>query len=99
MGQRETVTFGGDNKVVLMGFDLNVHHDVYLDTIDELDGDYVHCLFFRMDLFEQSEAEMLAMGYRRLIETFAADPRLFIEAVDLSQPEDQDSRFLNTTVI
>ncbi|KAK8064341.1 beta-ketoacyl synthase domain-containing protein [Apiospora phragmitis] len=35
MGQRETTQWGADKQVIMMGIDLNVPYDVYLDTIDE----------------------------------------------------------------
>lgn len=82
-GQRETVTFGQANELILMGFDLNVPYDVYLDSIDEADGEFAHCLFFRKDLFAQPEAEKLALSYKYLIEAFAAEPGLSIQEVEL----------------
>lgn len=85
-GQRETVAFGEDNELILMGFDLNVPYDVYLDTIDEPEGDCAHCLFLRKDLFAQPEAEVLAASYKLLIEAFAAEPGLSVEAAELSRP-------------
>ncbi|KAI1372084.1 hypothetical protein F4677DRAFT_433407 [Hypoxylon crocopeplum] len=85
-GQRKNVPFGEDNELRLMGFDLNVPYDVYLDTIDEPDGECVHDLFLRNDLFGKPEAERLARSYGRLIQAFAAQPGVAIGAVDLSEP-------------
>lgn len=82
-GQRETVAFGNDNELVLMGFDLNVPYDVYLDTIDEPDGDCAHCLFVRKDLFDQAAADRLAASYQVMIEAFAREPGLCVGEVEL----------------
>jgi len=83
MGQRETIAFGENNKLLMMGFDLNVPYDVYLDTIDEPDGECAHVFFLRQDLFGESEALELAQSYKRLIEAFAAQPEMAVKDVQL----------------
>jgi hypothetical protein len=59
--------WGENNQLVKMGFDLNVPYDIYLDTIVELDGECVHELFCRKDLFDQQEGNELARNYKRLM--------------------------------
>ncbi|PHH88580.1 hypothetical protein CDD83_7348 [Cordyceps sp. RAO-2017] len=88
VGQREKMPFGDSNELLMMGFDLNVPYDVYLDIIDEPDGECAHHLFLRSDLFSHSAAERLARSYHRLIEAFAADPAIAVHCVDLSEPAD-----------
>jgi hybrid polyketide synthase/nonribosomal peptide synthetase ACE1 len=83
MGQRETISFGENNKLLMMGFDLNVPYDVYLDTIDEPDGECAHEFFLRKDLFGEAEALELAQSYKRLIEVFAAQPGMTVSEVDI----------------
>ncbi|RYP25133.1 hypothetical protein DL765_000014 [Monosporascus sp. GIB2] len=85
MGQRERTTFGERNELHIMGFDLNVPYDVYLDTIDESDGECAHYFFLRNDIFSKSEAETLAWSYERLIRAFAAQPGIAVGDVDLSE--------------
>ncbi|RYP69621.1 hypothetical protein DL769_005241 [Monosporascus sp. CRB-8-3] len=87
MGQRERTTFGERNELHMMGFDLNVPYDVYLDTIDESDGECAHYFFLRNDIFSKSEAETLARSYERLIRALAAQPGIAVGDVDLSEPE------------
>ncbi|KAK5992615.1 Polyketide synthase-nonribosomal peptide synthetase TwmB [Cladobotryum mycophilum] len=82
-GQRETMQFGQNNQLVMMGFDLNVPYDVYLDTIDESGGECAHHIFLRKDMFGEAEAEEFAESYRRLILEFAAEPGLLVSEVDL----------------
>lgn len=88
MGQRHTVNWGEYNKLVFMGFDLNVPYDVYLDTVDDQDGECTHYLFLRKDLFSKDAAERLARSYKCLIEAFAAQPGMTASDVDLSDPVD-----------
>lgn len=83
-GQRERIQFGEENLLNLMGFDLNVPYDVYLDTIDEPNSECAHRLFLRKDLYEQAQAEELAASYRVLIETFATQPSIIIRKAILS---------------
>ncbi|KAI1467236.1 uncharacterized protein F4812DRAFT_465308 [Daldinia caldariorum] len=85
MGQRDTTPWGDNNELQMMGFDLNVPYDVYLDTIDEPDGECAHYFFLRKDLFGEAEAEKLARSYERLICAFAAQPRMAVSEVDLAE--------------
>ncbi|KAI0106406.1 hypothetical protein GGR51DRAFT_517601 [Nemania sp. FL0031] len=85
MGQRMTMKWDKENELTLMGFDLNVPYDVYLDTVDEPNGDCIHEFFLRQDLFEKAEADFLARSYKRLIIAFAAQPGMTIEEVDISE--------------
>ncbi|KAI1807894.1 hypothetical protein F4811DRAFT_572622 [Daldinia bambusicola] len=85
MGQCETTPLGDNNELQMMGFDLNVPYDVYLDTIDELDGECAHYFFLRKDLFGKAEAEKLARSYERLICAFAAQPGMAVSKVDLPE--------------
>jgi hypothetical protein len=68
-----------------MGFDLNVPYDVYLDTIDEPNGECSHYLFLRKDLFKQSDAEVLAKSFKRLIEILALHPEIAVSKIDISK--------------
>ncbi|KAI0203696.1 hypothetical protein F4808DRAFT_467077 [Astrocystis sublimbata] len=86
MGQRMTMEWGEGNELTFMGFDLNVPYDIYIDTVDEPEGDCRHELFLRRDLFGASEAELLAMNYQRLIRDFAARPRMTVEEADIAEP-------------
>ncbi|KAI1661695.1 hypothetical protein F4813DRAFT_169421 [Daldinia decipiens] len=83
MGQRETIPWGENNELRMMGFDLNVPYDVYLDTIDEPDGECAHYFFLRKDLFGEPEAEKIARSYEHLIRVFAAQPGMTVGEVDL----------------
>jgi hybrid polyketide synthase/nonribosomal peptide synthetase ACE1 len=80
--------WGENIELAIMGFDLNVPYDVYLDTIDEPDGECSHYLFLHRDLFAKPEAERLARSYKRLIQAFAAQPEIAIGEVDLSEPKE-----------
>ncbi|KAI1409858.1 hypothetical protein F5Y13DRAFT_181723 [Hypoxylon sp. FL1857] len=84
-GQRMTVPFGENNKFCFMGFDLNVPYDVYLDTIDDPDGECIHDLFLRDDMFGKFEAEQLIKSYERLILAFAARTDTTVGGVDISE--------------
>ncbi|KAF4631137.1 hypothetical protein G7Y89_g6997 [Cudoniella acicularis] len=86
MGSHEKIRWGENNELLMMGFDLNVPYDIYLDTIDEPDGECTHYLFVRKDLFGQPEAEKLARSYRHLIRAFAAQPGMAVGEVNLSEP-------------
>lgn len=79
---------GENSQLSMMGFDLNVPYDVYLDTIDEPGGECAHFFFLRKDLFGKSEADLLANSYERLICAFAAQPGVVISEVTLPEPGD-----------
>ncbi|GAP85075.1 putative Acetyl- synthetase-like protein [Rosellinia necatrix] len=83
MGQREMIPWGKDNKLLLMGFDLNVPYDVYLDTIDELEGDCAHHFFFRKDLFDQAAADKIAKDYEQLVCALAEQPDLVLADIKI----------------
>lgn len=83
MGQGETIKWNNGTTFHMMGFDLNVPYDVYLDTIDTPDEECAHFLFFRKDLIDQPEADQLARSYSRLITQLAAQPELVIGDADL----------------
>lgn len=83
MGQREMIPWGEDNKLLLMGFDLNVPYDVYLDTIDEPEGDCAHHFFFRKDLFDQVAADRIAKDYEQLVCALAEQPDLVLSDIDI----------------
>lgn len=76
--------FGANNELVMMGFDFNVPYDVFLDTIDEPDGDCTHYLFLRNDLFGIDEAEELASAYKSLVLAFVEQPGMALGEVRLS---------------
>ncbi|PSR80559.1 hypothetical protein BD289DRAFT_440531 [Coniella lustricola] len=84
VGQQKTMPFGKDLKVEMMGFDLNIPYDLYLDTIDQTNGECLHELFVREDLFGKPEAERLARDFGRLIRAFATQPDIAVKDVDLS---------------
>lgn len=90
MGQRETMAWGENNKLSIMGFDLNVPYDVYLDTVDEPEGECTHHFFLRKDLFDKPETEKLARSYKHMIQAFAAHPGMAVSEVNLSEPEDSE---------
>jgi hypothetical protein len=76
VGQRTTTEFGENNELVMMGFDFKVPYDVFLDTIDEPEGECLHELFLRNDLFGQDEADRLARSYKSLVVAFAKHPAM-----------------------
>lgn len=75
VSQKYTMAFSNDVELQVMGFELNVPYDLYLDIID-LDG--LHHFFLRKDMFDQQAADTLATTYKRLVETFARDPALSV---------------------
>ncbi len=77
---------GEDNAIHMMGFDLNVPYDVYLDTIDEPNGECSHEFFVRKDLFSEAAAEELASSYGRIVTAFASQPGVLIGEADMSAP-------------
>lgn len=81
MGQRETTQWGPNNQVVMMGLDLNVPYDVYLDTIDEAGGDCIHEFFLRKDLFGKPEADRFAKDYEQLIRAVVEQPDMAVEGL------------------
>ncbi|KAI1825867.1 hypothetical protein F4861DRAFT_500148 [Xylaria intraflava] len=83
-GQRMTMKWGDENELNFMGYTLNLPYDVYLDTVDDPDGDCIHDFSFREDLFGTAEAEQLARSYERLVRAFAAQPGMIVEEVDMS---------------
>ncbi|KAI1259695.1 hypothetical protein F5Y18DRAFT_408514, partial [Xylariaceae sp. FL1019] len=77
MGQGEVIHWGKENQLMI-GLDLNVPYDVYLDIIDNPDGDGLHSFFLQRDLFGAAEAEKLTRSYELLVSAFAAEPDLVV---------------------
>ncbi|KAI1457376.1 hypothetical protein F4805DRAFT_467399 [Annulohypoxylon moriforme] len=87
-GQQEKINWG-DTQLQWLDFENpKMPYDVALDIIDSPNGECVHILQVRQDLYGGSGAKWLSESYRHLVNAFAADPGVSLDAPQIFDPSD-----------
>lgn len=65
---------GSEATIQILGLDVKLGYDLYLEIVDIPGGESVQTLIVREDLYGREEAACLANCYKTLLESFANDP-------------------------
>lgn len=90
-GLRKKTYWGKDNddNLILHSIEVGLPkmaYDIMLEILDYADGECVHTLVVRKDLYSLVEVQRLAKSYERLIEAFVACSDLALNMPDLFVP-------------
>ncbi|RYP47491.1 hypothetical protein DL768_006463 [Monosporascus sp. mg162] len=85
-GQREKTSWGNVHMQFEAFESSKLAYDVALDIVDDPNGECVHILEVRKELYGKAGAERLVKSYERLVKAFAAQPGLALNEPGIFEP-------------